>query len=141
MKNLEIALLALAIAMTAACETTQTKAFFPSRSLVLDGTAYSEDELGKITSWRCRKFVQPGGVLVEVGVVSSSQRGFVLYDGGNSGAFTDYQREGLNHRWDWGRQKNFSVIIRPDGTGLYYDFSSVAPGESTKADAVYKCSQ
>ena len=33
------------------------------------------------------------------------------------------------------------VDIKPDGTGLYYDFSDVADGEKIKADDVYRCSK
>jgi hypothetical protein len=45
-----------------------------------------------------------------------------------------------NYRWDWGPNKtDYSFVIKPDGVGLYYDFSYVQKGESIKARDVYKC--
>jgi len=83
--------------------------------------------------------------LVEVGLFgdpSLAGQGFVLYDGGYTGEFTHYGRKGLVRRWDWGPDgNNFAFVIKPDGTGLYYDFTSVKLGEGKKANEVYKCHQ
>jgi hypothetical protein len=38
-----------------------------------------------------------------------------------------------------GVQIQFILIIKPDGTGLYYDFKYAADGERIKAKDVYKC--
>jgi len=84
---------------------------------------------------------------VEVGVLNDPtldglEFGFVLYDGGYSGERTMYRRTGLEHCWDWGPNLNdYSFVIKTDGTGLYYDFSTMEDGESTKARAVYQCRQ
>ncbi len=68
--------------------------------------------------------------------------GFILFDGGYTGRTTLYQRKGLDHRWDWGpNATDYTFVIKPDGTGLYYDFSTVTEGESTKPSAIYKCYQ
>jgi hypothetical protein len=111
----------------------------------LSGKTYSETELGNFVSWRCRELIRGESTLVEVGVFTKDELdkfGFVLYDGGDSGVLARYQRQGLNQRWDWGPGGGkFSIIIKPDGTGLYYDFSSVPSGETTKANDIYKCSQ
>ena len=60
---------------------------------------------------------------------------------GTQGEITLYRRTGLEHRWDWGDGASYSFVIKTDGTGLYYDFSTVPDGENTKASAVYKCYQ
>ena len=68
--------------------------------------------------------------------------GFILYDGGFSGEHTMYQRTGLEHRWSWSTDGgSYSFIIKPDGTGLYYDFSNIPDGETTTAKEVYRCSK
>jgi hypothetical protein len=111
----------------------------------LNGKTYSETDIGKFVSWRCEGFVYSSGTLVELGTFTDSKLsgvGFILYDGGFSGELTNYRRKGINHRWDWGPNgTEFAFIIKPDGTGLFYDFSSVPSGEQTKANDVYKCSQ
>jgi hypothetical protein len=144
MRATEAIVLAVVTIICAACASTLPTVKSGTRSISLDDTKYSEEKLGKFNSWRCRDYVHDTGTLVEVGtftMASLSKFGFVLYDGGNTGTFTVYQREGLNHRWDWGSEGHFSFIIKPDGTGLYYDFSSVPSGETAKAKDVYKCAQ
>ena len=64
--------------------------------------------------------------------------GFILFDGRNSGVKAFYRRDGLQNRWDWG---DYSSLIKPDGTGLYYDFTNVPYGESTEASDVFKCTR
>lgn len=145
MRGLGIIVLAIAAFIFTACATMQSSTLHGPRSIILSGKTYSEADLGQFVSWRCKDFVSRSGTLVEVGVFTKDElvnSGFVLYDGGNSGVLTQYQRQGLNHRWDWrSGGSGFSFIIKPDGAGLYYDFSSVPSGEKTKASDVYKCSQ
>ena len=52
-----------------------------------------------------------------------------------------FRLDGLNRRWNWfsGKGRSYAVIIKFDGIGLYYDFSGVPDGESTKAEAVLGC--
>ena len=113
------------------------------RTIVLDGEAVTEEDVGGLISWYCKDIVDGGRILVEVGFFgdpSLEGLGFILYDGGYSGERTYYRRTGLEHRWDWGpNETNYAFVIQPDGTGLYYDFSSVPYGESTKASEVYQC--
>jgi len=115
------------------------------RTIVLHGENYSEADLGEFISWHCSDYINRGRTLVEVGIFSNhtlSDFGFVLYDGGYSGDSTSYQRRGINQRWDWGPNgSEYTFVIEPDGTGLFYDFSSIPDGESTKANAVYKCNR
>ena len=115
------------------------------RTIVIGGEQYTENKIGDFISWGCRDYDQPDSVLVEVGTfaldyLELSDGGFILFDGGDAGNFTWYNREGINNRWSWGPSGHgYSFIIKPDGTGLYYDFSNVPEGETIKADDVYKC--
>lgn len=135
------------------------------RTLVLDGEEYVENESGDFKSWKCRDFSDEGKTLVEVGHVSipddyketdeyrsmdASEKknlsrmvkmfGFILFDGTNSGEKAIYTHEGLNHRWDWGPDSDtYALIIKPNGTGLFYDFSTAADGAKQKADDIYRC--
>ena len=133
------------------CATTQSLEHPPSatpsgpRTIVLEGESFSEKDVGEFKTWYCKDYVNRGPVLVEVGFFSNpslEEFGFILYDGGYTGTIAFYQRTGLEHRWDWGPNlTDYSFVIKTDGTGLYYDFTTVAKGESTKASAVYKCFQ
>jgi hypothetical protein len=115
------------------------------RTIVIDDRAIAEGDVGGFISWYCRDFVDDDRILVEVGFFGDPALegvGFILYDGGYSGKSTHYNRKGLEHRWDWGPDgTDYAFVIQPDGTGLYYDFSSVPDGTSKKASAVYKCYQ
>lgn len=145
MRGLRLIVLAIAAFTFTACATIESSTSSGPRSINLSGKTYSEAELGKFVSWRCKDFIRPSDTLVEVGVFTKDElaaSGFILYDGGDSGVLAHYQRQGLNRRWNWvSGGSNFSFIVKPDGTGLYYDFSSVPLGETTKARDVYKCSQ
>jgi len=113
------------------------------RTLILDGKSVAATDVNGFTSWYCNDFVHSGPTLVEVGYFNKptlDDSGFILYEGGFTGIRTDYSRTGLDHRWDWSLNGgSYSFIVKPDGTGLYYDFTSVPYGESTKATDVYKC--
>lgn len=63
--------------------------------------------------------------------------GFVLYGNGATGDLAYFSRQGLELRWDWGSYispKNgesayrYTFVIKPDNTGLYYDFSTSTDG-------------
>lgn len=110
------------------------------RTLILDGKEIDEKDAGGFISWYCVDYVDEGPILLEVGFFGDEKKkiqGFILFDGGYSGKLTSYRRDGLDHRWDWSNG-NYTFVIQPDGTGLYYDFSSVKPGTSMKARSVYK---
>jgi hypothetical protein len=113
------------------------------RVIILNDKVISEDDVGGFTSWYCRDYVYEDRVLLEFGYFNDpnlSGIGFILYDGGYTGEFTLYQRSGVEHRWDWGpNETDYSFVIKPDGIGLYYDFSYARKGESIKARDVYKC--
>ena len=137
------------------------------RILILGGEEFKEGEPWRLISWKCRDYSYGGSTLVEVGRASPpddykntneykeiedskkeeldkffSMIGFVLYDGTNTGDITLYNRDGLSHRWDWGAgERSYSFVIKPDGTGLFYDFSTAENGMKSKADDIYKCSR
>ena len=116
------------------------------RTIILNDENVSEKDVGGFISWLCYAYSDRDEkkLLLEVGtfgVQELNMLGYVLYDGGYTGEFTLYQRNGLEHRWDWGGTNgtNYSFVIKSDGTGLYYDFTNVKIGESTKARDVFRC--
>jgi hypothetical protein len=137
------------------------------RTLILGGEELQEFSPGQFISWKCRDYISEGEILVEFGQLlvpddykeneeyegkSASEKtaldelvgklGFVLYEGTNTGDYTEYSQRGLSHRWNWGSQDGgYSFVIKPDGTGLFYDFSTAEDGMKDKADDVYKCSK
>ena len=144
MNKLRIIAVSIVIVLFASsCSTVPSATPSGPRSIILNGETYSETDLGKFSSWRCNDYVYNTDTLVEVGSFIDPDfqgSGFILYDGGYSGESTIYRRKGINHRWDWGPNGNdYAFVIKPDGTGLFYDFSPVPEGETVKADAVYKC--
>jgi len=149
MRRLLYILGVLGMLVLASCTASQSLTSannYNSRVIVLDGTdTVAIGEHLRVTSWKCKDYSYGGATLVEVGFFDDpfyKDLGIVLYDGGNKGESTSYRRAGLNHRWSWGdAMGNYSIVIKPDGTGLYYDFTGVPEGESIKAREIYKCYQ
>jgi hypothetical protein len=116
---------------------------FLGRKLTMGEIEIYVNALGGISSWQCTDNEYTSKVLVELGYFNGeeySDIGFILYDGTNTGDETNYRRNGLDHRWDWGDEdSNFSFVIQTDGTGLYYDFTGVPTGEKISAKDVYHC--
>ena len=131
--------------MLQSCATAPSSTNQGPRTIILNGTTFSEDELGRITSWRCVDYIGGNQTLVEVGYFSKPDYlgvGFILYDGSYSGKPTVYRKEEINHRWDWGADNdNYAFIIKPDGTGIYIDFSSGSVDGRKTPDDIYKCYQ
>ena len=103
-------------------------------------TISNKDTDSGFTSWECKDFIYGGKTLAEFGYFSlrGTVYGFVLYNGGNEGEITSYKRIGLNLRWDWGENRQYCFVLNPDNTGLYYDFTGIPDGESTKPKSTYK---
>ncbi len=143
MRDVIHAMAVVCLLFLSACAITPLAKYHGPRTIILSGKEFKEADLGEFITWWCTDFVSPKGVLVEVGTFtdpSLNGYGFVLYDGGNSGDVADYQRRGVNHRWDWGPSgSEYAFIIKPDGTGLFFDFSMGENGAPTKANDVYKC--
>ena len=57
--------------------------------------------------------------------------------------YTIYYTSGFNRRWDFDLNKSgtykYSLLIEPDGDGIYYDFSSGK--KSVKPSMFFKCKQ
>ncbi len=58
----------------------------------------------------------------------------------------DFRVVGLDRRWNWGEETSlfqqsfaYSFIIRPNGDGLYYDFSDVEIGGETSPSQTFTC--
>ena len=142
---LVIPILLIAMGSCATSKTTPPSAT-PSgpRVLIIGDETISEEDAGGFTSWYCKDFISRDRIVIEVGFFKDTPfdfLGFLLYDGGYTGEVAIYRRMGLEHRWDWGENAAYSFVLKTDGTGLYYDFSTVSEGESTNAKAVYKCYQ
>lgn len=129
--------------LSSGCGSSPIAAFRGPRTITLADKLVSEEKAGKFISWTCSDFSNGGKTLVEVGSFSAKDldgAGFVIYDGGNSGEATAFERRGINLRWDWGPKGQFAFVLKPDGTGLFYDFSNAA-GKEVKANEVFKCKQ
>ena len=50
-----------------------------------------------------------------------------------------FRVSGFDRRWDFGEGFAYSFIIRPDGSGLYYDFSDVKDGGKTSPSQHFMC--
>ena len=116
------------------------------RTILANGREYKEESTGKFSSWLCVAYTG-AGLPVELGYFDNPKMddvGFVLFDGGDSGKSTRYQRSGINERWDWGWNEArgaylYAFIIKPNGTGLYYDFTTALNGPKDYPDDVYDC--
>ena len=53
-----------------------------------------------------------------------------------SGIDTIHSLQGVQHYWIW---EDFQIVIKSDGTGLFYDFSGAEPDETRIASEVYEC--
>ena len=42
---------------------------------------------------------------------------------------------GFDRRWDFGEESSYAFVVRPDGRGLYYDFSSAVDGTATASQS------
>ena len=139
-KNLLIVLCLFFIFLFTSCISIPPSAVSTGpRTLILNGNTISEIETDNgFTAWFCTDY-EGGKTLVEVGYFSLNgiQYGFILHDGGYTGEITSFGRYGLYYRWDWGEDLQYSFIIKTDGIGLYYDFTSSKDG-TAKAREVYK---
>ncbi len=108
------------------------------RQLVLNGVVFSESDFGGVERWfAIDRYGKPSKVRFQVGCFKNGDGlGYVLYEGGTEGVAASCYRKGLDMRWDW---DDYAIIIRPDGTCLYYDFSYQSKG--VKPKEFYKASK
>ena len=56
---------------------------------------------------------------------------------------TAYRVAGFNRRWDFGPSNDltydYALVIQPDGSAFYYDFSSAESGETVMSSQRYTC--
>jgi len=106
-----------------------------TRQLTLDTYSISETDLGGVERWYAvDKYSSNSAVRLQVGYFKERTIGFVLYEDGTVGVEARFSRQGLDLRWDWGSDGangyNYAFVIQPDGTGLYYDFSTSTDGKA-----------
>ena len=92
--------------------------------------------------WECRKFLDDNwkSILAKATVDSGRASGTITVAGVTW--YTDYQVQGFNRRWDFGPKDHptrYAFVIKPDGTGLYYDFETEE--HLTTASIVMECRQ
>lgn len=130
------ALLLISCVSTPTFESNETpiskKNKMPSddRGVLIDGMVIVESDLGDIERWYAvDKYDSNSEVLFQVvRVLQLENTGYVLYGNGSIGTAAVFSRQGLNLRWDWGDNLEYSIVIHPDNTGYYYDFSSSKDG-------------
>jgi hypothetical protein len=97
--------------------------------------------------WACTAEKWTDEIILEVGIFEAylnlfeewDETPFVLLDGANKGFWAQYERKGIDHRWDWGEKREYALVINPKGEGLYYDFSNVIEGEKTTPQYILSC--
>ena len=118
------------------------------RQLSLSEYTVSETDFGGVERWYAVDKYNYDSLVDEVrfqvGYFKENSIGFVLYGNGTVGEEACFSRQGLDLRWDWGSyyrdgdsRYRYTFVIEPDGTGLYYDFSTSTDGTS-KPRGIYK---
>ena len=118
------------------------------RQLSLSEYTVSETDFGGVELWYAVDKYNYDSLVDEVrfqvGYFKENSIGFVLYGNGTVGEEACFSRQGLDLRWDWGSyyrdgdsRYRYTFVIEPDGTGLYYDFSTSTDGTS-KPRGIYK---
>ena len=87
--------------------------------------------------WNCYDRFD-GYYLLSVGYIPelSDSRGILFLKNSESGIDTIHSLQGVQHYWIW---EDFQIVIKSDGTGLFYDFSGAEPDEIRIASEVYEC--
>ena len=107
--------------------------------LILSGAVFGQTFECR-DSWRAI-FDENAPVLV-VATINKDERTGKIKVAGKSFE-TQYELEGLDHRWDWGSNEeddgyNYAFVIQPDGDGAYFNFGYE---DLTTADQVFTCRQ
>ena len=132
------------IAVSCASALTKVR----DRQLSLSGYSVSELDFGGVERWYAvdkynyDSFIDE--VRFQVGYFKNADIGFVLYGDGTTGEQAYFSRQGLDLRWNWGNRVRdgiekyrYAFVIEPDGTGLYYDFSTSEDG-TAKPRGIYR---
>ena len=128
-------------------KSTPSSSSSKGRQLSLGEYSVSELDFGGVERWyvvdKYNYDSKSDEVRFQVGYFKENNIGFVLYGSGTAGELANFSRQGLDLRWDWGETETsykYTFVIEPDGTGLYYDFSSSTDGKS-KPRGIYKASK
>ena len=122
------------------------KTISKDRTLNLGGYTVSETDFGGVERWYAvdKYSSDTKTIRFQVGYFKENNIGFILYEDGTIGEEAYFSRQGLDLRWDWGSYNRdgsdryrYSFVIEPDGTGLYYDFSTSTDG-TAKARGLYQ---
>ena len=111
--------------------------------LTVTAAAQDEEEYTVLETWRCYESADYSirKILVKLTKRKYNENGFIV--GTVQVAGVDYRStfavNGFDRRWTFGDDGDYSFIIKPNGDGLYYDFSSVEAGETTKANQIFIC--
>lgn len=114
-------------------------------AVTLSGSSLASDGLpvGDFASmWECGKYSANPALVVAY--VFKKGRGGVYVVGTSEVQDAIYYVEGVNRRWDFGPRVSktqplrYSLLIQPDGTGLYVDFIS---GGTVKPSQIFTCKQ
>ena len=145
MKRISLCLLAFLITLSI-FSCTSVPSYTKDRELSLNGFSISESDFGGVERWYAVDKYNYDSLVdevrLQVGYFKENNIGFVLYGNGTTGEEAYFHRQGLDLRWDWGSSGygtsyKYTFVIEPDGTGLYYDFSTSTDGTS-KPRGIYK---
>jgi hypothetical protein len=94
--------------------------------------------------WICKDaYTSAWTTIVTAEVLESKFSGLVMVAGTEHEA--RYQVKGFNRRWDFGLTDDdtydYAFILKPNGDGIYYDFSSAAAGEVVQPSQFLTCQQ
>ena len=117
---------------------------FVALSLLATVGVQAQENRGMTTEkWQCLDRLDFSNKTVLVGLTrvagDSEDRGFGEVSVAGVTYRALFQVAGFDRRWDFGEELNYASIIRPDGDGLYYDFSTVEDGGKTNPSQHFEC--
>ena len=107
------------------------------------GVQAEDDPSATTEEWRCFSTSDFFRENVLVRLTREMKRGVDLGSGEVSvaGVTHDARFEvaGIDRRWDFGGDMQYAFVIQPDGSGAYYDFSTVEDGGRTGPSQQFGC--
>ena len=107
-------------------------------------SAQDEFDGAMVEKWECREFSEDyGKILIKLWRINGMKEGFGYLEYAGVSFPALFKLDGLSLRWNWELDQDdmwdYSFVVKPDGTGLFYDFSGVEKGDSTRATDLYTC--
>lgn len=127
------------------CRSKPMKKLLIIAAVTLSGSSLAGDSSpagGFESMWECGKYSANPALIVAY--VFKKGGGGVYAVGAGEMQDAIYYVEGVNRRWDFGpmvgktKSLRYSLLIQPDGTGLYVDFIS---GGAVKPSQTFECKQ